>query len=38
MVYLQSYKDVLNGHYLGEFQSVDFTKSAETANVGAMWG
>lgn len=32
---LQAYKDVLNSHYLGEFQSVDFTKSDETAKVGA---
>jgi len=28
---LQAYKDVLKSHYLGEFQSVDFTRSAETA-------
>lgn len=28
---LQSYKDLLNDHYLGQFQSVDFTKSAQTA-------
>ncbi len=30
---LQSYKDLLNDHYLSQFQSVDFTKSTEAAKV-----